>query len=75
MTLDQVLQELTDICRVMGADVRYCPEHRYLTALVWENEGERQARFIQQEIQRQTAMRPELVCYCFDLFSTLVYAI
>ena len=75
MTLDQVLQKLTDICRVMGADVRYCPEHRYLTALAWEDEGEQQARFIQQEIQRRTATYPELVCYCFDLFSTLVYAI
>lgn len=75
MLLDQGLQELAAICRGMGADVRYCPEHRYLTALAWEEEGERQARSLQQEIQRWTAAHPELVCYCFDTFSTLVYAI
>lgn len=75
MILDQVFQNLADICQAMGADVRYCPERRYLTALAWEDEGERQARSIQQEIQRRTATHPELVCYCFDLFSTMVYAI
>lgn len=75
MILDQAFQNLADICHAMGADVRYCSERRYLTALVWEDEGERQARFIQQYIQRRTAQYPDLVCYCFDPFSTLVYAV
>lgn len=75
MICHQQLQEILDICKALGADVRYDPEYGHLTALAWESEGEQRARFIQQQIQRQTAKYPGLVCYCFDPFSTLVYTI
>jgi len=42
----------------------------------WEppyNEGP--ALAVQQEIQQKAAQYPNLVCYCFDPFSTLIYAI
>lgn len=69
------LQHISDICNKLGADVRYDPEYRHLIVLAWEHEGEQRARFIQQQIQRQTANDPGLVCYCFDPFSTLIYTI
>lgn len=69
------LQSISNVCNTLGADVRYYPEYRHLTVLAWEDEGIQRARFIQQHIQRQTAQYPNLVCYCFDPFSTLVYAI
>ncbi len=75
MNPKQQLQSISDICSALGADVRYNPEYRHLTVLAWEDEGEQRAHFIQQQIQRQAANTPELVCYCFDLFSTLVYMI
>ena len=75
MTGSQPLQELLELCRTLGADVRYEPEYAYLTALAWEDDGEQHARSIQRQIQQQAEKYPGLVCYCFDLFSTLVYAI
>lgn len=75
MTRDQQLRHISDICRTMGADVRYRPEHGHMTVLAWESEGESHALSIQRQIQRQAAKYPGLVCYCFDPFSTLVYTI
>lgn len=75
MICHRQLQEILDICKTLGADVRYDPEYGHLTALAWESEGEQRAHFIQQQIQKQTAKYSGLVCYCFDPFSTLVYVI
>lgn len=72
---NQRLQYISNICNTLGADVRYDPEYRHLTVLAWESEGEQRALTIQQQIQRQTAKYPGLVCYCFDAFSTLVYVL
>ncbi len=77
MTKEQQLAELSAACRDLGAEVRYCPGLGHFTAMLWEEDqwDEAQARSIQQTIQRLTARCPGLVCYCFDAFSTLVYAI
>lgn len=75
MIQNQQIQSIFDICKALGADVRYDPKYGHLTALAWESEGEEHSLFIQQQIQWQTAKLPRLVCYCFDPFSTLVYAI
>ncbi len=77
MTREQQLTELSAACRDLGAEVRYCPEYGHFTAMLWEDGklDEAQARSIQQTIQRSAARYPGLVCYCFDAFSTLVYAI
>jgi hypothetical protein len=73
------LEALCAICRELGADVRCHPEHCYFTAMIWDGWGipydEAPAAAVQQQIQRQTAQYPDLVCYCFDPFSTLVYAL
>ena len=68
-------QRISDICRALGADVRYDPKHRHLIILAWEYEGEQSALLIQRQIQQQIRNQPGLICYCFDPFSTLVYMI
>lgn len=73
------LHAVLAICRNLGAEVDYCQERSYFTAMVWEDEGSpadmSRARSIQKQIQRKTAQYPGLVCYCFDPFSTLVYSV
>lgn len=76
MTREQQLMELSAACRDLGAEVRYCPEYGHLTAIFWEGSmDEARALSAQRTIQRLTACYPRLVCYCFDAFSTLIYAI
>lgn len=76
---EEQLKEMSLFCQALGAEVQYHPLHRYFTAMFWDgwdlayNEGP--ALAIQQKIQRRTAQYPDLVCYCFDPFSTLIYAI
>ena len=71
------LQEMMNTCRNLGAKVVHRPEHGHFTAMVWEDlePDETQALSIQNQIHQRTAQYPELVCYRFDPFSTLVYAI
>lgn len=73
----QIEAMLSD-CRDIDADVRYHPQHRRMTIMVWEDgtaADEQRALSIQQQIQQRSAQYPRLVCYCFDPFSTLVYAV
>lgn len=73
------LHTILTVCRDLGAEVNYCQERGYFTAMVWEDEGlsgdTSRARSIQKQIQEKTAQYPGLVCYCFDPFSTLVYTV
>lgn len=73
------LRAMLDICRNLGAEVDYRQERGYFTAMVWEDgcpcADISQARSIQEQIQKETAQCPGLVCYCFDPFSTLVYTV
>ena len=72
------LKALCAVCRELGAEVRCHPEHRYFTAMIWDGWGqpcdESPAIAVQQQIREKTAQYPDRVCYCFDSFSTLVYA-
>ena len=71
------LEAVLQLCGNLGAEIRYHPEYRYFTAMVWTGWdtpcGMGEALAIQQEIQRTAAQYPTVVCYCFDPFSTLVY--
>lgn len=73
------LETMAAICRGLGADVEYRPEYGHFTAMIWEGQTslreEEQALYIQKQIQQETAQYPNLVCYCFDPFSTLVYTV
>ncbi len=73
------LHAILTVCRDLGAEVDYCQERGYFTAMVWEDgrlsADTSRARSIQKQIQKETAQYPGLVCYCFDPFSTLVYMV
>lgn len=73
------LEAVLQLCGNLGAEIRYHPEYRYFTAMVWTGWdtpcGMGEALAIQQEIQRTAAQYPTVVCYCFDPFSTLVYTV
>ena len=73
------LREILEVCRNLGAEIRYYPERRAFTAMVWTGwdtpRGIGEALAVQQEIQRTAAQYPSIVCYCFDPFSTLVYTV
>lgn len=75
---DQLKAVLT-VCRSMGLDIRYDPGHGNFIAMAWEDGlhscNEEQARSMQEKIKEQTSRYPNLVCYCFNPFSTLVYAV
>jgi hypothetical protein len=76
---EQPLDAMCVVCRELGAEVRRSPGSRYFTAMVWDGWGwpydEGPALAVQKEIQRKAAQYPELVCWCLDPFSTLVYAV
>lgn len=73
------LEEMLAVCKALGAEVRYSPEGRYFTAMVWngwgEPEKEQAALAIQKKIQCRAGQFSRVVCYCFDAFSTLVYEV
>ena len=79
MDKSEQLHALMSACRNLGAEVNYCQERGYFTAMIWEEGGLSadigRASSIQKQIQKETAQYPGLVCYCFDPFSTLVYMV
>ena len=79
MTNAEQLEEMLAVCRNLGAEVKSHPEQGYFTAMVWDGWArpydEEEALSIQNQIYQRTAQYPRLVCYRFDPFSTLVYAV
>lgn len=79
MDKEHQLKAMMAICRELGTEVSFRPEYSHFTAMIWEDRDpscdEEQARSIQMKIQERTAQYPNLVCYCFDPYSTLVYTI
>lgn len=79
MTRTEQLEEMIAVCRELGAEVEYHPGYGHFTAMVWEGwdqpHDEGKALSIQKQIYQRTAQYPRLVCYPFDPFSTLVYAV
>lgn len=73
------LEAVCAVCRELGAEIRSFPEERYFTATVWDGwdqaDPKEPALAIQRQIKEKTAQYANLVCYCFDPFSTLVYAL
>jgi len=73
------LEALLETCRHLDAEIRYQPKYGHFIVMVQEcgadPVSERMAHTIQETIQQKSAMYDRLVCYCFDPFSTMVYAI
>ena len=79
MTSTEQLEEMIAVCRELGAEVEYHPEYGHFTAMVWDGwdlpHDVGMALSIQEQIYQRTAQYTSLLCYRFDTFSTLVYAV
>lgn len=62
----------------LQADVSYNPEQMAITVMVpppWNDVMEPHALAAQKKIKEWSKQYPEIVCYCFDSFSTLLYVL
>lgn len=60
----------------LRADIHYVPEQMSITVVIpppWNDTVEPNALAAQNRIREWSEQYPELVCYCFDSFSTLLY--
>lgn len=73
------LEALRSYCSRLGLEIQYHPDALYFTAIASCPDcifpPEEDAWALQKQIQRESTQYPGLVCYCFDPFSTLVYAV
>lgn len=73
------LERMLALCRGLDADVRYSSADGRINVQVREEWGDparaELARAVQKTLLQQSARYPNIVCYCFDNFSTLIYAI
>lgn len=70
------LANMLAVCQTLDADVRYSTRYRHITVHAWdESDGSVNAEAIQRLLREQAPKYPNIVCYCFDPYSTLIYAI
>lgn len=73
------LNRMLAFCRSLDADVRYSKGNGSITILTWCDDGtaeaEEAARVIQSTLKEESARYPNIVCYCFDAYSTLIYVV
>jgi len=73
------LARMLAVCRGLHADVRYSAAGGHINVQVWEGWDDparaELARTVQQTLLQQSAQYPDIVCYCFDEFSTLIYVV
>ncbi len=65
-------------CSDLPAEIRYQPEHMTITVTVpppWDTVAEQKALATQNTVKEWSEQYPNVVCYCFDSFSTLLYAL
>lgn len=73
------LLAMLDECRKLEAEVRFHPQHRCFTVMVWSGwdypDPYHLAEAVQMKVRALAKQYPFVVCYCFDEFSTLVYIV
>lgn len=79
--LDEKRKELAQLLSSfvqLRADIQYVPEQMAITVAIpppWSDALEPAALAAQKRIREWSEQYPELVCYCFDSFSTLLYVL
>ena len=69
---------LLNLCMGLEADVRFAPKDNYFTVAVpppWNTYTQLAAMALQDKIKEWSKLYPDVVCYSFDSFSTLVYVL
>lgn len=70
------LANMLAVCQTLDADVRYSSRYGHITVhALDESDGSANAEAIQRLLREQASKYPNIVCYCFDPYSTLIYAI
>lgn len=62
----------------LNADIRCNTEQMSIVILIhmaWKAVSEADALSVQQTIKEWSKQYPDMVCYCFDSFSTLLYVL
>ena len=78
MDKDQQLTTLVQQCNALPVCIRVAPEDLSVTVTVppsWDAVAEMKATKIQETIKDWSKQYPNVVCYCFDSFSTLLYVL
>ena len=69
---------LVQNCKQLKADVRPCMEEYYCTIAIpppWSISRQKEANEVQEKIKEWSEQYPDVVCYCFDSYSTLIYVL
>ena len=77
-TKESQLLALLEQCVHLDADVRPRTEKCFFTVTVpppWNGSARRAAQAIQGQFKEWSKQYPNVVCYCFDGYSTLVYVL
>ena len=78
MEKDKQLSALADQCNELPVIVRYQQDNLSVTVTIpppWDASTEMAALNLQETIKEWSQQYPNVVCYCFDSFSTLLYVL
>lgn len=78
MEKDKQLSVLADMCDELPVIVSFQRDQQSVTVTIpppWDAAAEIKALKIQETIKEWSMQYPNVVCYCFDSFSTLLYAL
>ena len=78
MEKDKQLSALADQCNELPVIVRYQQGKLSVTVTIpppWNASTEMEALNLQETIKEWSKQYPNVVCYCFDSFSTLLYVL
>ena len=73
------LMALMSQCMELDAEVKYCPQYRCFTVMVWRGwdapDPQSHAKELQMKVKGLSEQYPHVICYCFDEYSTMLYII
>ena len=78
MEMNEQLSVLAQQCNSLPVILKFQPEQQSMTAIVpppWDAVSEQRARNTQETIKELSKQYPNVICYCFDSFSTLLYVL
>lgn len=78
MEKNKQLSVLAEQCNSLPVIMKFRPEQQSVTAIVpppWDAVSEQKARHTQETIKELSKQYPDVICYCFDSFSTLLYVL
>lgn len=78
MEKDKQLSVLADMCNELPVIVSFQRDQLSVTVTIpppWDAVSEMKALDLQETIKEWSKQYPDVICYCFDSFSTLLYVL